>query len=465
MLLGVCAAGVSACAQTPLPELNATDTPKAFEQPSAANAPLWPARDWWQGFDSTELNGVIASVEAENLSLAAAEQRILEADARVRQAGAGLLPTVNASASANRRGANVPGVSDLSFGDSFGLGISASYELDFWGANRDALVAAQQARKASGADRETVALTQVSSAANTYFQLLSLRARLAIAQLNLENAQAVLQVTQARVNDGIATPLELAQQLGQVAAEQAAIPPLQQQELATRDALAVLTGRPPEGFNVSGQDLETIGAPQVAPGLTSDLLARRPDIVTAEANLEAAHADLAAARTALFPSISLTGSGGLSSTVLTKLLTDPAASVGLGISLAQVVFDGGAREAQTDEAVAREQELLANYRNSVIGAFSDVENALGNIGHLEQQEAFQIEEANQSQRAFDIVQAQYREGLATYLTLLDSQRTLYQARDQLSQIKLARLQALIALYQALGGGWRKEDLDASLAQK
>jgi NodT family efflux transporter outer membrane factor (OMF) lipoprotein len=370
------------------------------------------------------------------------------------------LPAVSGGADASRRGSVPQGGGAWSFSDSFGLSLSASYELDFWGRNRDAVVSAQAARKATAADRATVALTTVSSTANTYFQLLSLRARLTIARLNLENAQAVLQITQARVNDGIATPLELAQQLATVASQQASIPPLQQQELAARDALAVLTGRPPEGFAVAGQDLDAVVAPQVAPGLTSDLLARRPDIVTAEANLEGAHADLAAARAAFFPSISLTGDGGLTSATLVKLLTDPAATLAFGASLSQTIFDGGARAAQTDQAIAREQELLANYRGTVIGAFSDVETALGNIGHLAEQERYQTEQANQSQRAFGITEARYREGVADYLTLLDAQRTLYQSRDQLSQIKLARLQALVALYQALGGGWREEDLAA-----
>lgn len=465
LLAGVCAGTLCACAgQTPLPQLQPTDVPKAFEQPIAAGAPIWPSADWWRGFGSPELDTLIASVEAENLTLLAAEQRVLAADARVRQAGAALLPSVNGGVDASRRGSSSPGTS-LDSSDSFGLSLSASYELDFWGRNRDALLAAEAARKATAADRETVALSTVAGTANTYFQLLSARARLTVARLNLENARAVLDITQARVNGGVATPLELAQQLGTLAGQEAAIPQLEQQELAARDALAVLTGRPPEGFTVAAQDLERLAAPAVAPGLPSELLVRRPDIVTAEANLEAAHADLAAARAALFPSITLTGNGGLQSTSLAKLLTDPSATLSFGASLAQTVFDAGSLQAQTVQARARELELLANYRNTVIGAFSQVETALGNIGHLARQEAFQIEQANQSQRAFDILQARYREGVADFLTVLDAQRTLYQSRDQLNQTRLARLQALVALYQALGGGWRAEDLDDELAAK
>src|SRR5262249_53073505 len=163
------------------------------------------------------------------------------------------------------------------------LALSASYELDFWGRNHDLVNSARAADKASQADLETVALTATASTASTYFELLSLRERLEIARLNLENAQAILTVTEARVREGIATPLELAQQQAQIAGQQAAIPPLEQQELQTRTALALLLGRPAEGFEVSAQNLEQIALPEVAPGLPAELLVRRPDVVRAEA--------------------------------------------------------------------------------------------------------------------------------------------------------------------------------------
>jgi outer membrane protein TolC len=162
---------------------------------------------------------------------------------------------------------------------------------------------------------------------------------------------------------------------------------------------------------------------------------------------------VAAARAALFPSISLTGSGGLASASLTGLIANPATSFGFGLSLAQTIFDAGRLTAQSDEARAREQELIVAYRGAAITAFSEVETSLGAIAHLADQETYQIEQVAQSQQAFDIAQVRYREGVADFLSVLDAQRTLYQARDQLGQIKLARLQAIVALYKALGGGW------------
>jgi outer membrane protein TolC len=183
-------------------------------------------------------------------------------------------------------------------------------------------------------------------------------------------------------------------------------------------------------------------------------LTRRPDVAVAEANLEASHANVAVARAAMFPSITLTGAGGLQSAVLGTLLSNPITSFSLGASLAQTVFDAGRLAAVTREARARETEILANYRNVAITAFSEVETALGSIGHLAEQESFLVEQVAQAEQAFNIAQARYREGVADYLTVLDAQRTLYQARDQLGQIKLQRLVAIVALYKALGGGWQ-----------
>ena len=425
-----------------------------FEQPAIANAPIWPKADWWRGFNSTELDTLIATAQSGNLDLAAAETRIVQADARVRQVGANLLPTVSIGADANRQ---------TSGGRSAGVSIGASYEFDFWGRNRSLLNAAQSSNRATRADRETVALTATAATATTYFQLLSLRERIEIARLNLENARSVLMVTESRVRNGIASQLELAQQRSTIAGQEAAIPQLEQQELETRAALALLLGRPPEGFDVQARALTEIAAPGVAPGLPSELLARRPDVVAAEAGLEAANANLAVARAELLPSISLTGSGGVSSGTLTGLVTNPFFAAGIGLSLAQTIFDSGRREAVTDEARAREQELLLAYRSATINAFSEVETTLGSIANLEAQEMYQAEQVAQSEIAFNIAEARYREGVDDFLVVLDSQRSLYQARDQFGLIRLQQLQALVALYKALGGGW--EDPNANLAQQ
>ena len=456
LLAGVCALALSACATTsPVPELASSDVPMAFEQPVADAVPIWPKPDWWRGFGSEELDGLITSAQTGNLDLAAAETRILQADARVRQVGSALLPTVSIGGDTNlQTGSNATPT---------GLSIGASYEFDFWGRNRSLLTAAQASNRATRADRETVALTATAATATAYFQLLSLRERLEIARLNLENAESVLAVTDARVRNGAASPLELAQQRQTIAGQRAQIPQLEQQELETRAALAVLLGRPPEGFDVTARDLTAIEAPGVAPGLPSELLTRRPDVVTAEANLEGANANLAVARAALLPSISLTASGGISTGTLTGLVTNPIYSAGIGLSLAQTIFDAGRREAVTEEARAREQELLLSYRSTVITAFSEVETTLGSIANLNEEVVFREEQAAQSEIAFNIAQARYREGVDNFLVVLDAQRSLYESRDQLQQTRLQQLLQLVALYRALGGGW--EDPNATVAQQ
>jgi NodT family efflux transporter outer membrane factor (OMF) lipoprotein len=444
-MAAISAALLSACAGT-LPQptvLPPHSAPAAFEQMADANAPLWPAPDWWRGFGSPELDGLIASTQTGNLDLAAAETRVLQADARVRQSGAALLPTVGLGADANKQ---------LHSG-GFSVSLGASYEFDFWGRKRDLLASARAVADATRADRETVALTATAGTATTYFQLLSLRERLSIARQNLESAQNVLAITEARVRDGAATPLELAQQRAQIAGLQSVIPQFQQQELQTRAALALLLGRAPEAFDVSGVDVEDIALPEVAPGLPAELLTRRPDVIAAEASLESAHANVQAARAAFFPTLSLTGSGGLASAALTGLIANPVTSLGIGLSLTQTIFDAGRLTAQSDEARAFEQELIASYRRAAITAFSEVETSLGGIAHFREQEGYQAEQVAQSQMAFDIAQVRYREGIDDYLTVLEAQRTLYSARDALGQIKLQRLQAIVALYKALGGGW------------
>ncbi len=460
-LVALTAVLLSGCLSTPLPTLQPTDIPAGWEQATAANAPIWPAADWWRGFGNPELDQTIASAQASNLDLVAAEARLLQADARARIAGASLLPTIGLSGDAGRRIARDAN-GNQSSSNSFGASLGASYEIDFWGSNRAQVAAADAGYKASEADRATVALTVMAGTANAYFQLLSARDRLAIARMNLENAEAIYQITDARVRNGVASPLEQAQQLATLAGQRAQIPQLEQQELEARNALALLLGRPPEGFNVSGQNLETTSVPQVAPGLASELLVRRPDIVAAEANLRAANANVTVARAAFFPAVDLTGSGGVQSAALSSLFNS-GWTLNLGLGLAQTIFDGGRLTAQSDEAKARQDEVLANYRSTVITAFSDVESALGNITHLAQQQDLQAEQVRQLQRAFEIAQVRYREGVEDYITVLDAQRSLYQARDQFGQIKLQRLQAVVALYRALGGGWRDPEAPAVTA--
>jgi multidrug efflux system outer membrane protein len=448
------AIALAGCAATPPPALPAADVPPAFEQAPARNAPIWPAGDWWTRYGDPQLAALIEKAQAGNLDIVQAQARLRQADARARQAGAALLPTLGLNASVNSLYGQTGGVSAHETDYSAGLG--ASYELDFWGRNRDLANAADAATAASAADRRTVALTVTGSVANAYFQLLSLRERIAVAQANLESSRAILKLVQRRVDAGYSAAADALQERANMAAQQAILPTLQQQELETRDALAILLGRPPEGFTVSGNSLGALAAPDVAPGVPSALLARRPDIATAEANLAAAHANLEAARTAFLPSITLSASGGLQYPALAAAIeTLPGLGLGAGAAaaLAQVIFDGGKTRAITDEARAHEEELLAAYRAAVMNAFGDVENALGNVGHLAAQEAALRDQVAQAEKVLGAARRKYVSGYSDFLTITDAERSLYTARDQLSDVRRARLAASVALYKALGGSF------------
>lgn len=442
----------SACASTPFvpppPEL-----PDTFEQTAAATG--WPPSDWYRGFGSDELVTLIGQADSTNLDLAAAQARIRQADARARSAGAAVLPAVDAGAGINDIRGHANGES--AHETDWSALLSASYEVDFWGKNRSAAQSARLQLAASRADRDIIALTTVAGVANAYFDLLSLRERLAIANSNLETARQVLRAIEARYTAGIASPLELATQRAAEASAMLAVAPLMQSEVETRASLALLLGRRPEEFMVLGTSLETLTEPAVDAGLPSELLIRRPDVTAAELNLRAAHADVNAARAALFPGLTLTASGGVQNPAVQAAVTTLAGTgytLGLGASLVQTIFDGGRRRAGRDQASAREEELLAAYRASILDALRDVEVALAAVHHLDLQADAQQQNVQQSTLAFQGAEMRYRAGSGDFLTMLEAQRTLYAARDQQSQYRLARLQALVGVYRALGGGWR-----------
>jgi NodT family efflux transporter outer membrane factor (OMF) lipoprotein len=455
--------GLGACAITdkaPQLPVIASDMPGAWAEPSFADAAV-VAADWWRSFNSEALSLLIAAALRANPDLAIAAERVGQAESQVRIAGASLFPDLNFGAGTARRETRPDG-GVWSRSDGSNASLSASYELDLWGRNAAGVRAARASLQASRVDRETVRLTLVSGVAGAYFQILSLRGRLATTRENLVIANRVFAVVDARVRNGAATALDLARQQAAVLAQRAAIPPLELQERQTVFALALLLGTPPERFNAAfdaaapaaAVKLTDLAVPRVAPGLPADLLTRRPDVASAEAQLAAARANVAAARAALLPAIQLTGSAGLASNVLLNFLSAPTATVALGASVLQSVFDGGRLRNQADVAASRERELVESYRKSILTALADVDSALAAGSRSAQQELLQQQVLQQARAALRLSEIRYREGVDDLLTVLDAQRTLFQADDQLAQIRLSRLQAAISLFKALGGGWR-----------
>jgi multidrug efflux system outer membrane protein len=450
----ICLAG---CAQTAPPSLPAGDIPSAFEQIGDGKTPLWPAQDWWTGFGNPQLSALMATAQDNNLDIAQAGARLRQADARARQAGAPLLPSLGFNTNVSDLYGQAKGTSLHETDWSAALG--ASYELDFWGKNRDALQSATAARTASAADRAAVGLTVSASVADTFFQLLSLRERMEIARANLQASEETLRLVQRRVDAGYAATSDLTQERANMAAQRAVLPGLAQQELETRNALGILLGRPPEGFVVTGVGLTDMSGPIISPGMPSELLARRPDVMAAEANLAAAHADLAVARAAFLPDITLTANGGIAYPALAAAvdtLPGTGLAAGIGAALVQSIFDNGKIQGRIDEAKGREEELLAAYRAATIAAFSDVENALGNISHLVAQEDALRDQVAQAGKVLGAARRKYAAGYGDFLIVIEAERTLNAARDQFADIHRARLVALVALYKALGGGWTND---------
>ena len=424
------------------------------EVPANDAAAIWPSTDWWHAFGSETLDGLIADAQHNNDDLAVAIARVEEADAQARIAGAPLLPTVDLGANATRQHAQVAGVGPTTY-NTFSPVLSASYELDFWGKNRAARAAARATALASRYDKETVALTVISSVATTYFQTLQFRDRLQVAQENLANGEKILRGLQLQRTAGIATGLDVAQQETAVGLLAAAIPPLQQQFRQSVHALAVLLGRTPDSVDVDNGTLTALTTPALVEGLPSQLLSRRPDVAESEQQLISANADITVARAALFPNIQLTAAGGYASQALSTLINPASRIWSISAGLTQPIFHGGALRAQVTFSDAHYRELLSSYHKTVISAFSNVEDALIAAQQTKEQQVRQQQAVNQARRAFQFAQTQMSAGIVNILTVLNTENALFSAQDELVQIQYSHLQSLVALYTALGGGWQQ----------
>ena len=233
----------------------------------------------------------------------------------------------------------------------------------------------------------------------------------------------------------------------------ATIAPLEQQMRQDFNALAVLTGRLPEELSLVPEQLAALSVPVAAPGLPSELLIRRPDVQSAEASLRAANADIAVARAAWFPSISLTGQGGFQSLDLAKMMNHASLLYSIASSVTQPIFDGGKISGNIEQKRARWDELAQTYRKAVASAFSDVENALIAVEKTSEEVAAQQMAETTARRAFEIAQSLMAGGTVDITSVLNTQKTLFSAQDALAQARLAQLQAVVGLYKAMGGGW------------
>jgi NodT family efflux transporter outer membrane factor (OMF) lipoprotein len=467
------APGLSGCILgSERPELN-LEIPAAYREASsrAADAAV-PALDWWRGFRSAELTGLMEQAQIFNLDIAVAIAQIVQADAQVGVSGAPLFPSVTGSATAEREhfGSSTGNSSTSTFSSGGGssnisqynAGLTASYMLDFWGRNRAILYSAEENATAARYNREVVTLSTIVTVANTYFEVLAAQDELRVAQRNLAAAERILKLIQTQFNGGTASQLDLSQQQALVSTERAAIPPLEVVLKQNIAALALLVARAPANFNVKGGALTSIVVPRVTPGLPSELLYQRPDIRQAEAQLASSNFSVEAARAAFFPQITLTGTTGVQSAALASLFGPGAWYYTLAAGLTQPIFDGFLLESELKQAKGVQLQYLQAYRKAVLSAFADVEKALVALAQYTRQERLQIEAVNNSRKAFDVSETQLRAGTVNLITVLQTQQTLLTAENTLAQVRLTKLLAASSLFQALGGGWTPDGKLASL---
>lgn len=447
LLLGACV--------TPPPPLPETDVPQTWLGPRAIDAMVWPAADWWNAFGTDELSTLIGAVQENNLDLANNQRNLEAAQILLREAGFNLLPTPVVSIGTGAAYQE----SSTSLGDTSGspntpfTAIAGFTYNDILSkpATFARATADYEARVAQAAD---FALNTLGTASSTYFQLLLTRDKIGAAQQNVANAEAIGAIAQARVDAGVAVPIEALQQRIAIDRERNNLRSLIQNDLAARASLALLLGRSVQGFDMSGQTLQSIVVPTVQPGLPSELLQRRPDLVQAEANLRSANANIAIVRSDLFPQISLTGSINASSVSLTELVTSPDTVLNISSNLVQTLLDNGQRFRNIDQARLGMENNLATYRRLVLQAFNEIEVLLSNIQLLQALGQVAFDNLGAAEEAFRIAEVRYREGVSDYQTVLLAQNTLFASRNAWLDNKLLQLNAIVGLYQALGGGWQ-----------
>lgn len=428
---------------------------------AGGSAPRSDLTAWWAHFGDPGLVAAIGSARDANPDLAAALARVAQARASLRAAGAPLLPSIDAGLGSTRSwvsgdtfgGEGFGGGGFGGFGGGFGRGgtqhqasVDVSWEVDLFGRIRSEVAAAGARYVGSRHDRDALELATLAAVADGYVTATGLRERLAIARANLLSNRQVLKIVEARLREGATSRLEVAQQRTTVANVEASVAALEQQLRDAGNALAVLEGTVPDGAAGGATSLAALTLPAIAPGQPAELLTRRPDLARAEAELRAANGDIGAARAALLPRLTLTGSGSFG--------IEPATTIGsLAAALAAPIFQGGRLAAEVERTRARREELVADYRNAVLVATREVEDALNAVAASERRRAALDVAAREARDATRLARERYLAGRIDFLTLLDTQTAQFAAEDAALDARRAQFSAAIALYRALGGGW------------
>jgi multidrug efflux system outer membrane protein len=460
LLAGCLLAGLSGCLMGPDYEKTAVPTPEQFRsQPiTAAESGSLADLQWWEIFQDRQLQALIKIALEENKDLQLAVVRVDEARAELGITRASMLPSVQAGASATMTqipGANIPGIppgSNLTTG-IYSAEAQLSWEVDIWGRLRRATEASKAQLLATEEARKAVVMGLISRVAQAYFELRGLDLELEITKRTLGSRQTSLSLVKMRYDGGVSSALDLRRAESEYATTASLIPDLERQVAQKENALSILLGRNPgavgRGLALTEQPLP----PTVPAGLPSSLLERRPDLREAEQGLIAANAQIGVAKAAFFPQVSLTGDFGYMSRDMSNLFTGPARMWGFGPGVTLPIFNAGRNQAQLEMTEARQKEALIKYQQAIQEAFREVDDTLIAYQKARETRLYQETLVTAATQALELAQLRYKNGIASYLDVLDAQRQLYNAEIGLAQTRRAQLVAVVLLYKAVGGGW------------
>jgi len=449
--------GLGGCMVGPNYHRPAVQTPASFrelQEKQEAQAASYADLPWWQVFQDPQLQELIRTALKQNYDLQLATERITEARAQVAITRSSLFPQVAANG-------NFAGGREGTFQTKYNFFEStadAAFQLDLFGKLRRATEASRAQLLGTEDARQTVILTLVSDVASDYFELLALDLQLEITHETVKAQQDSVKLTSFRLQHGVATKLDVLQAQQTLDTANSQIPDLERQIAQEENAISILLGNYPEAVTRGLPLVQQPLPPDVPPGMPSSLLDRRPDIREAEQMLVAANAEIGVAKAEFFPQISLTGSGGGSfgrSSAFSSLMSSQIGIWSYGANVSQPIFTGGALRGNLKAAESQYQQALIAYRQSIQSAFGDVSNALIGYQKLHDVRVQQENTVADLQESLRLSNLQYRGGTATYLEVLDSQRSLYTAELTLAQARGDEYESLVQLYRSLGGGWQQ----------
>ncbi len=454
--LVLAAALLSGCATAPLQHAALPPAPAAFAgtQATGAAVPLPTSGQWWLVFNDPVLDGLMARAMTGNTDLKLASAHLEQAHALLKSANASLWPQADVAYNPSRSTyLQPPGKA----ANSHALDLELSYEVDLSGKLSKAARAARLDAKSSADLLSDTRLLIQSRVAQSYFALRALDEDRAIVSDTLGAYRQSLEVTQKRFREGDVAELDVARLQTEVATTEAEGLALDQQRAQLTHALATLVGDNATGFDVAAQGWNAepwaAAVPVIPAGIPSQVLQNRPDVASAQAELDAAALRVGVAKAAWFPTLSLTAQGGYASSDLNHLFDDASHSFTLAGVLAQAIFDGGRRNASIDYAKGGLDVAFAGYHQTVLTAFQDVEDQLSDLDYLRQQQNAEDQAVSAANRAYSMAQSRYREGSSSQLDVLDAQRSLLAIRRQALHVRAAQYQSSVGLIRAIGGAW------------